>query len=159
VLGHITGLSYGFAAAVDGHGADAARFAAPELGGSPGDTFAEAAAVVTRAFERPDPPDTVMLAPVAGDVAIALPRAVSFILLDYVIHGWDIARGIGVEPDYDPEVVDAALTVTESIPESAKGSELTHLFRHRVETTSTDPLDRIAALLGRSTQWRPIASS
>lgn len=151
VYSHLIGLNYGFAAAVEGEGHDASRFAPPALH-DPVRQFAESADVVVRAFAGPVP-ETVQLAPVAGEHVLLFETAVTFHILDSVIHGWDVAKAIGVPTNYDEDVVAEALRVTLTIPEQAKSAELTALFRPRVPTASSDPLDQVAALLGRSPDW------
>lgn len=67
-------------------------------------------------------------------------------LLDLVVHGWDLARGAGQSKAMDPTATDHVLAFVEPHVESWRKAGI---FGDRVETASTQPQDRLLALLGR----------
>jgi uncharacterized protein (TIGR03086 family) len=67
-------------------------------------------------------------------------------LLDLTVHGWDLARGAGLDERMDPEAVGHVLAYTER---NAGGLGSSGLFDAPVEIDSDDPQDRLLALLGR----------
>ncbi|MCX4393151.1 MULTISPECIES: hypothetical protein [unclassified Streptomyces] len=42
------------------------------------------------------------------DRRFAAPRAIGFHLVDYVVHGWDVAASLGIRAAYDQDLVRAA---------------------------------------------------
>lgn len=95
-------------------------------------------------------------------------QAIGFHLVDYVVHGWDVARSLGLgragyrpEPDLlDSDVLRAVLLIAESVPDDERRRQPAAAFAPRVPAapdadpfTPPSPLDRIVALLGRRPQW------
>ena len=114
LLAHMTAQHRGFAAAARGNGADPAVWDATGLREavtrSPGDTYAEAAHDVLAAFAADDAPQRQFALPEFGPGAV-FPGAVAigFHLIDYVVHGWDVAASLGRSHSLPAEVTDAAL--------------------------------------------------
>lgn len=69
-------------------------------------------------------------------------------LSDLVVHSWDLARGIGVRPHPDPVAVEHVHAYAGSRFASPTG--IPGIFEPPVETDSTEPLDQLVALLGRT---------
>lgn len=69
-------------------------------------------------------------------------------LVDLVVHGWDMARGAGVPYEPHDESVAACLAYEEPRVGTAG---IPGIFAPAVEAASDRPLDRLLALLGRST--------
>ena len=67
-------------------------------------------------------------------------------LLDLVVHGWDVARGAGLDERLDPSLVSHVLAYAEPHAEEYAGSGL---FGTPVETDRTDDQSRLLAMLGR----------
>jgi uncharacterized protein (TIGR03086 family) len=67
-------------------------------------------------------------------------------LLDLVVHGWDLARGAGQDETMDPRARDHLLAFVSANVDSWKDAGI---FAPPVQTTSADPQDRLLALLGR----------
>jgi uncharacterized protein (TIGR03086 family) len=67
-------------------------------------------------------------------------------LVDLVVHGWDIARGAGLDERMDPATVRHALTYMEK---HVHGLAATGLFAEPVEVSSDDPQDRLLGMVGR----------
>jgi uncharacterized protein (TIGR03086 family) len=67
-------------------------------------------------------------------------------LMDLTVHGWDLARGAGLDERLNPDAVRHALAYVERNADLLAG---TALFAAPVEIDSDDPQDRLLALLGR----------
>lgn len=155
LLGHMAAQHYGFAAASRGEAGIAVWQPRP-LGDDPVGAYRAAARHVLEAFavdgvtERAFPlPEIRDGGPFPGA------QAVSFHLVDYVVHSWDVARTLGHTVTFDPELLDAALAVARVVPGGEARLGPRAAFAPAVATDSGSPLDEIVALLGRSPSWRP----
>jgi len=81
--------------------------------------------------------------------------AIGFHLVDYVAHGWDVAKSLGTTAEFDQEALQLALTVAEAVPSEAQTLDDRTPFRPSLPTTSTQMPDRIVARLGRLPDWTP----
>lgn len=88
-----------------------------------------------------------------------LPRlAIGFHLVDYVVHGWDVARTLGNPFDPPPEVLAAALPSAFAAPDGAYRAEAKSPFGPAIPASEqSGDLDRRLAHLGRDPQWKPPA--
>ena len=99
LLAHMTVQHRGFAAAARGDGADPARWdtatVADAVATDPAGAYAAAAADVLEAFADDDVLAASFALPEFGPGA-AFPgsQAIGFHFVDYVVHGWDVARAI-----------------------------------------------------------------
>lgn len=66
--------------------------------------------------------------------------------LDLVVHGWDLARGAGLEATVPTEAAEHALAYVGPRVDDFSGSGI---FAVPVQVESTDPGERLLALLGR----------
>jgi len=77
-------------------------------------------------------------------------RVVEQLLIELLVHGWDLATAIGRPRDLEPEIARAALPVVHEIygdlPRTAGGS----IAAAREIAKDAAPLDRLAAFLGRA---------
>ncbi|GLW09783.1 hypothetical protein Misp01_49120 [Microtetraspora sp. NBRC 13810] len=82
-------------------------------------------------------------------------RLVEQVVIEMLVHGWDLARAIGRPTDLAPDVAEAILPSVREIygdvPRTPGGS---FAPEHEVPATAT-PADRLAAFLGRDPAWRP----
>jgi uncharacterized protein (TIGR03086 family) len=155
LLGHMIGQNHGFADAVDG-GADVAAFADRTVGGDPVGEFAASVDRVIDAFGAPNLLDrNVFMAIIRGGIELPGTSVVGFHLVDYVVHGWDVAMTLGVDATYDEDVVRIALAVAESLPDTVRSEDDRTPFRPTVATSSADLLDQLVANLGRDPRWTP----
>ena len=156
LLAHMVGQNYGFAAAADGDSRDPAVFADRPVGDRPAADYEESVRRVTEAFGAASLGERGMYLPeVRGGMTLPAATAVGFHLVDYVAHGWDVAASLGISADFDDDVLRAALTIAESVPDEAKSPDERTPFRPSVRTSSAALLDRVVALLGRAPDWTP----
>jgi uncharacterized protein (TIGR03086 family) len=66
--------------------------------------------------------------------------------LDLVVHGWDLARGAGLDASIPREAAEQVLRYVEPRAEMFAGSGI---FAEPVPVDSEDPADRLLGLLGR----------
>lgn len=161
LLAHMTVQHRGFAMAARGFGDDADAWRADSVMGAitadPGGTYANAARDVLTAFAD----DAVLQA------SFALPEfgpnatfpgaiAIGFHLIDYVVHGWDVAESLGVPYTLPDDVVDAALPLALAVPDGDFRDTADAPFARALDdpaATSATNLDRILRHLGRSPDW------
>lgn len=149
LLAHMTAEHRGFAAAAAGHGGDRDVWRPRPLGDNPAEEYAQAAESVIAAFAGPDVPDREFVLAEVAPQPIPGRLAISFHLVDYVVHGWDVARTLGIAYELPPDVLAAALPIAESVPDGDFRREPGAAFAPRLPDPGEDPLDRILALLGR----------
>lgn len=161
LLAHMTAQHQGFAAAARGGGENPTVWdpgqVADAVAADPGGTYAASAADVLDAFA----PDGVL------DAAFALPElgpgasfpgtmAIGFHFVDYVVHGWDVARSIGAPFTLPDDVVAAVLPLVFAIPDGEFRSMDGAPFGPAIATPDVaSDLDRIVGHLGRSPDWKP----
>ncbi|MDX6330891.1 MAG: hypothetical protein QOI83_3274 [Streptomycetaceae bacterium] len=80
--------------------------------------------------------------------------AIGFHFVDTVVHGWDVARSIGVEAEFDADLLAAVLPIAEAVPGGAARERAGSAFRPGVQAgEDAGLLDRVLALLGRDPGW------
>jgi len=155
LLGHMIGQNHGFAAAVEGP-ADASAFADRAVGERPVEEYSASVDRVIGAFSAPGLlQQTPFIAVIRGGIHLPAATVVGFHLIDYVVHGWDVARTLGAAVEYPPDVLEVALGIAEGLPDLVRSVDPRAPFRPSVQTASTDRLDRLVANLGRDPQWQP----
>jgi uncharacterized protein (TIGR03086 family) len=167
LLAHMTAQHHGFAAAAAGGGADLAVWQAGPAAADPVGAYAEAADAVLAAFAEDGAVDRQFALPeISTEMTFPGRQAMAFHLVDYVAHGWDVARSLGTGFEPDPEVLAVALKVAQAVPDGPGRLEPGSAFRPAVAAPDgAGTLDRIVALLGRPPGWlaptpggRPTAS-
>lgn len=158
LLSHMTVQHRGFAAAARGNGADPAVWDAATVRDAvtraPGDTYAAAAHDVLEAFAAPDAAERQFALPEFGpDAMFPGAVAIGFHLIDYVVHGWDVAASLGRDHPLPAEVVDAALPLTLMVPDGDYRSTPDAPFGPVHPGPASEGLDRILAHLGRDPHW------
>jgi uncharacterized protein (TIGR03086 family) len=159
LLEHMAGQDRGFAAAVRaaraGDDVGVSAFAPHPLGPSPAATVAGGLDEVVAAFAAGA--DGPVLLPEFG-ARLPVPVIVQMHLIDTLVHGWDVAATLGVQADYgsqlDAEVVAAALTMSEQIPDDESREAPGAAFGHALPAPAdADPWTRVLTLLGRDPAW------
>ncbi|WP_394613295.1 TIGR03086 family metal-binding protein [Lentzea sp. JNUCC 0626] len=148
LLAHMTTQHRGFAAAARGNGNDLTVW---EVRPATVAEHVEAAADLLAAFAEPEVPQRVFDLPEFGASFPAL-QAVGFHFIDYVVHGWDVARSLGLDYRLAPELAEPALRIALSVPDAGRG-EPGAPFAPAVTSNDDDPLHRILAALGRAPEW------
>jgi uncharacterized protein (TIGR03086 family) len=161
LLAHMTVQHYGFAAAARGGGADLAVWhpttATDAVAGDPAGTYAKAAADVLEAFSADDVLDATFALPEFGPGA-TVPGAmgIGFHFVDYVVHGWDVARSIGAPFELPTEVVTAVLPLVFAVPDGELRQTPGAPFAQAITSSdAANDFDRILLHLGRSPHWAP----
>jgi uncharacterized protein (TIGR03086 family) len=161
LLTHMTVQHRGFAAAARGHGADEAVWQTgtvdEEVAVDPAGTYAAAAADVIDAFAGADVLESSFVLPELGaDASFPGEMAIGFHYIDYVVHGWDVARALGRSYELPAEVLAAAVPLALFVPDGDFRAIDNAPFGPVIPVAdSTGDLDRILAHLGRSPHWAP----
>jgi uncharacterized protein (TIGR03086 family) len=160
LLRHMIAQHYGFAAASAGDG-DLAQWMLRPLGEDPAAAYRAAAECVLEAFAADGALDREFPLPeITRDLMFPARQAISFHMVDYVVHSWDVARTLGLAVDLDPALLDTALRVAQAVPGGAARLEPGAAFGPMVEWSGGpgahggSDLDQIVALLGRSPGWQ-----
>ncbi|GAA3345561.1 TIGR03086 family metal-binding protein [Amorphoplanes nipponensis] len=149
LLAHMTAQHRGFAAAAAGRGGDPDVWPPRPLADDPVREYAQAAESVIAAFAEPGVLDRDLLLPEITPRPLPARLALGFHLVDYVVHGWDVARTLGLAYTLPPDVLAAALPVAEAVPTGEARLAPGAAFAPPVPDPGDDPLHRILALLGR----------
>jgi uncharacterized protein (TIGR03086 family) len=161
LLTHMTVQHRGFAAAARGHGADEAVWqpetVAEAVAADPAGAYAAAANEVIVAFAGVNVLDAGFALPeLAPGALFPGAMAIGFHYLDYVVHGWDVARTMGQAYELPADVVAAALPLALMVPDGDFRNSENAVFGPPLPSTDpADDLDRILTHLGRSAQWKP----
>lgn len=146
LLAHMTAQHRGFAAAADGRGRDRENWVPepPDLS-----AYAAAAEAVISSFAAPGRLDAPFDLPEIGPRPIPGHTAIGFHFIDYVVHGWDVARTIGVPYELDDDLLATALPIAEAVPGGPARLAPGAAFAPGLPDPGSGPLDRILTLLGR----------
>lgn len=161
LLAHMTVQHRGFAAAARGHGGDLAVWdvatVTAAVAADPSGSYAAAAADVIAAFASDGALEAGFALPEFGpDVVVRGALAMGFHFIDYVVHGWDVARAIDVELRLPDDVIAAAAPIAFAVPDGADRNAPHSPFRPALDTPrGSHDLDRILTHLGRSPAWVP----
>jgi uncharacterized protein (TIGR03086 family) len=161
LLAHMTVQHHGFATAARGSRDSPAVWASDRVvdavAADPGGTYAAAAADVLDAFAADRVLDATIALPEFGPGA-AFPgaMAIGFHFVDYVVHGWDVARSLGTPFALPEDVVAAVLPLVFVVPDGEYRTMDGAPFGPAIAAPhgATD-LDRILSHLGRSPDWKP----
>jgi uncharacterized protein (TIGR03086 family) len=155
LLGHMIAQHRGFAAAAAGNVDDERVWQMQPVSDRPAAAYRDAARAATDAF--------------AGDGVLSqdfwLPEirdggpfpahvAIGFHLLDYVVHGWDVAASIGAKADYPSDLVEAALALAELVPAAASRQQPNSSFGPALPADhEPTPMEALLLTLGRDPFW------
>jgi uncharacterized protein (TIGR03086 family) len=154
LLAHMTAQHDGFAAAAAGEGADLVRWQTGAPAADPVGEYAAAAERVLAAFAAADVLAREFVLPeISARLRFPAAEAIGFHFVDYVVHGWDVARALGLDYDLEPDVLAAAWPIAWSVPDGERRRRPGAAFAPRVAVTGGGVLDEIVALLGRRPDW------
>ncbi|MFI6815786.1 TIGR03086 family metal-binding protein [Nonomuraea sp. NPDC050328] len=147
--------NHGFAFAASGQPSELA-FWQPKPMTSLGDYPASARAVVAAFAELGVLERAFWLPEVRTSAPIPARLAIGFHFIDCVVHGWDLAKAVGVPPRFDEDLLAACLPLTLAVPDTAEARPPGKAFVRGVPVAEDAPvLDRIVAHLGRRPDWSP----
>ncbi len=154
LLAHMTGQQIGFAAAARGVGHDLALWSPSRR------PYLEVCVDVLAAFgSSPGVHERAFALPEIGDGGpFPAPVAVSFHLVDNVVHAWDLAVSIDAPIELDADVLAAALRVAEQVPNGAERRAPGAAFAPGRDEPAQHDLDRILLILGRDPAAWPVVS-
>jgi len=157
LLAHMIGQHYGFAAAASGEPTELADWRPRPVGDDPAGEYDESAARVTAAFGAPGVLERPFWLPeVRASAPFPAATAIGFHFIDYVTHGWDVARSIGVPARFDDDLVAAVLPLAGQVPDTPKFRGPGKAFGPGIAVPpDAPPLDRVVAMLGRDPGWKP----
>jgi uncharacterized protein (TIGR03086 family) len=154
LLAHMTVQNHGFAAAAEGRGADLAIWQVGPLGPDPVADHTAATEQVIAAFAADGVLERPFALPELTDQPIPAAQAISFHFVDCVVHGWDVARTVGLPWELDADLLDAALPIVEAVPDGDFRTQPGAAFRPVLPSVPGEgTLDRILRRLGRSPAW------
>ncbi|MFV0133046.1 TIGR03086 family metal-binding protein [Streptomyces sp. HMX87] len=160
LVAHMAGQHHGFAAAAAGGGSGLAAWQPAELGDDPAKAYRAAAGAVFDAFARPGVLTSEFSLPeISTTTTFPAPVAIGFHFLDYVVHGWDVARALGLNPEPDDDIAEAALVFALRVPDDERRLGPAALFEPALAPVGGAPtFDLVLAALGRTPGWTPPAA-
>lgn len=155
LIGHMTAQHYGWIAAAAGHGADLSVWQPGPPAADPIGEYAEASRRVLEAFGADGVLDREFaLAEISPVLRFPAAQALSFHFIDYLVHGWDVARSLGADYQPEPGLLAAALPVAQAVPGGEARKRDGAAFAPGVQVPAqAGLLDQILAMLGRSPSW------
>lgn len=154
VVTHLVGGLRGFTTVAEGGELRFDAMTVPELDREPAaPVFRRAADGLVAAFGRPGRIDATYAMP-WGPTAGA--QLLGFELIETVVHGWDVARGLGVPLEVDDAVAAATLAGARMwVDDSVR---VPGMFGPEVvlaDPARSRPVDALVAFLGRDPGWTP----
>ncbi|MDQ6851348.1 MAG: TIGR03086 family metal-binding protein [Actinomycetota bacterium] len=154
LLAHMGVQQHGFAESAAGGGAELAGWRPTPLGEQAVTAYTAACSRVLDAFAVPDLAERSFALPEIRDGGPFPARlAVGFHLVDNVVHAWDVASALGVDPALDDDLVRLALRIAEAVPDGPERQDANAAFAPALPVPDdAAPLDRVLLLLGRTPQ-------
>jgi uncharacterized protein (TIGR03086 family) len=150
LLVHMAGNNNGFADAADGRPADPDVWTGRTLGADVVGEYLKSAERVHAAFAAPDVLDRMF--DVHGFGTYRASVAIGMHFVDYLTHGWDVARAIGDPIELDADLCDDVLTMGKRWPQGSWGPGAP--FAEQVPVPAdASAQDRMLGFLGRSPRW------
>jgi uncharacterized protein (TIGR03086 family) len=155
LIGHMTSQHYGWIAAAVGHGGDLSVWQPGPPAADPIGEYAEASRRVLEAFGEEGVLDREFaLAEISPVLRFPAAQAISFHFIDYLVHGWDVARSLGVDYQPEPDLLAAALPVALAVPGGEARTRDGAAFAPGLPVPAqAGLLDQILVRLGRSPSW------
>ncbi|MCW2878973.1 MAG: hypothetical protein JWQ95_3073 [Sphaerisporangium sp.] len=151
LLAHMTAQHHGFAAAAEGNGADPVVWRVEPVGDDAVIAYAKAAERVITAFAEDGVLDRRFALPEFGTgLTFPAAQAMGFHFIDYLVHGWDVARALGVEYTAEPDLAEAAWPIAQAVPDGEQRRKPGAAFQPSVAAPEgATRFDQILAMLGR----------
>lgn len=144
LIGHMVAHNQGWAASASGAPVGASIWDSVAYSAA----FASSSAEVSAAFEA----CTLDRLEVYGYGSIPLSTALRMHIVDYVIHGWDVAAAVGVPFSVSDELAAAAYEIMLAFPDKPRPNKA---FGVKVPVPSSGSvLDQFLGYVGRDPAWR-----
>jgi len=154
LLSHMIAQHRGFAVAASGTQTELADWEPRPLSEDPAAEYAAAADDVVAAYAGITNGDRDVWLPELGRRPFTTSDALTFQLVDDVVHAWDLARALDVPLDLDDDLAGAALAVALRVPDGAKRRGPGFPFAPGLPVPDdASTLDRTLLALGRSPAW------
>jgi uncharacterized protein (TIGR03086 family) len=154
LLAHMIVQHRGFAAAATGAPSPLADWEAQPLSPDPVAEFTAAADEVIGAFSDDRVADRDIWLPELARQPFPAADALTFQLVDDVVHAWDLARALDVPLPVEPDLADAALAIALRVPaDPARRGPGFPFAAGRPAPSDASALDRTLLALGRSPAW------
>jgi uncharacterized protein (TIGR03086 family) len=151
LLGHMIGHHQGWAASLTGAPVGAEVWDRTDFDGDMHETYRSAAAAVTAAFEQAELPEKIE---VYGYGTIPIRTVLGMHIVDYVVHGWDVAAAIGSDTVPDQELTEAAFAIMKQFPTGRPSVAFDVMVPPAPDATT---LEQLMAYVGRHPRWAPPA--
>jgi uncharacterized protein (TIGR03086 family) len=148
LLNHATGVVAGFGAAASRTAPAAKAETEPDfVGTDPSAQFEQAAAATLAAWGQPGALDGTCV--LTGGFELPAQVAARINFLDTLVHGWDLARALNVDPTLDPALATAALEVAKQIVTDDRRGPGKGFGPALAAPAGASPTDALVAFLGR----------
>jgi uncharacterized protein (TIGR03086 family) len=155
LVAHMTVQHRGFAAAAAGYGAEF-DWVPRGVGAGYAVEYAAAAHDALKAFDEPEVLDRAFALPEIP-MAASFPgvQALAFHFVDVVVHGWDVARSLGLEHELPEGSAEAAVGIALAVPGGEYREQAGAAFGPVVGSSGdgVSALDVVLTALGRSPAW------
>ncbi len=157
LLGHMIAHHEGWTAALTGAPVGGEVWDRTDFGPHTGAEFhaayEAAATAVNAAFGQAGLPDK---AEVYGFGTLGINTVLGMHIVDYVVHGWDVAKAIGSPTRPDDELAEAAYAIMRQFPVGKRPSVAFDVMVEPAPDASA--MDRLVAYVGRDPDW-PVENS
>jgi uncharacterized protein (TIGR03086 family) len=155
LLEHMTAQHYVFAAASQGTGDHPQAWLPRATLEGQAAAYQDAARYVLEAFADPAAwRRSFVLHDINPALQFPADEAISFHFVDYVVHGWDVARALELPYEIDEELAAAALLVAKRVPDGPRRLSPDAAFRPAIPVPEqSSAIDETVAALGRSPSW------
>lgn len=147
LLGHMIAHHHGFAAACAGSPVGAEVWDRLSYDGDLQDAYQRAVVAVGAAFDDPKLPEKVE---VYGYGTLPAQTALAMHIVDFVVHGWDVARAIGYTGTPDEQLTADAYAIMQLFPKDRPNKA----FGVMVPVSDDAPvIDQFVGYVGRDPNW------
>jgi uncharacterized protein (TIGR03086 family) len=154
LLAHMAVQHRGFAAAAVGDGLEF-DWTPRALGWDFAQEYADAAHEALKAFDEPGVLERAfVLTEIPAAPSFRGAQAVGFHFIDAVVHGWDVARSIGVRYEMPEEFAEPAVRIALAVPGGEYRERPGASFGPVLDAPgSASALETVLTALGRSPEW------
>ncbi len=148
LVGHLVAGNHKFAAAAQGADFDPPASVDAAAGDDPTASFTASAATLIEAMNGPGALERTYASPVG---TVPGPVLIHLRMVEYLVHGWDLARATGRPLQVDEGLVAQEFEFTRTSLDNVEGARRPFALPQPV-SPDAPVLDRLAALLGRDVE-------